>query len=210
MRIPFLPLSLVLTLGFAALTSGAQDAAPTLLSTTEAETWSDIAELKQQADAGRPAALEAYGEMLVLGEQVTKDVPAGLALLEKAAAAGRPNAAFRLGKVYDDGELVARDAPKALEMYRKAAQAGVAEAQYNLGAMLVSARGVRRDYKEGLAWLIVATKNGAAGEGEAQVRERLKATKRTALIADSEARAVEIQAKIDAAKAAQASSAPAK
>ncbi len=210
MRMPLPLLSLVLILGFAAWPSQAQDAAPTLLSTTEAETWSDVADLKQQADAGRPAAVEAYGEMLVLGEQVTKDVPAGLALLEKAAASGRPNAAFRLGKVYDDGELVARDAPKALEMYRKAAQAGVAEAQYNLGAMLVSARGVRRDYKEGLAWLIVATKNGAAGEGEAQVRERLKATNRTKLITDAEARAAEIHAQIEAAKAAKGSSASAK
>ena len=183
-----------------ALYSQAEDGAPVLMSTTQADTWGSLDELQQQADKGDPAALAAYGEMLLTGDQVTKDVQRGLSLLEKAAHAGRSNAAFRLGKVYEDGELVTRDPNKALSFYQKAALAGVAEAQYNLGAMHVSARGIPRDYKEGLAWLIVATKNGAVGEGERQVRDRLTATNRAQLVPRAEARAAEIEQQIADAK----------
>jgi uncharacterized protein len=189
------------------------DSKPVLMSTTKANTWSDLNELQQDAAAGKTEAMAALGEMLLTGDQVTKDVNKGLELLAKASAAGHANASFRLGKVYEDGELVERDPAKALEYYRKAALAGVAEAQYNLGAMYVSARGVKRDYKQGLAWLIVATKSGAEAEGEKQVRERLVSTNRAQLIAEAETLAVELQKEIDqartAAEAKAAASAPA-
>lgn len=182
---------------FAASALVAQDdSKPVLMSTTGANTWSDVNELKKAVDAGKPDALTAYGEMLLMGDQVTKDVPQAITLLEKAAQAGHKNAAFRLGKIYEDGEAVPRDAQKAIDFYRKAALGGVAEAQYNLGAMYVSARGIRRDYKEGLAWLIVATKNGAAGEGEKQTRDRLNATNRANIIPAAEQRAAELETEI--------------
>ena len=179
--------------------TAAKDEKPQLVSRTgggDGNTWSSPAELQKDAEAGKPAALTAFGELLLTGDQVAKDVPRGISMLERAAKAGQPNAAFRLGKVYDDGELAPRDAPKAIDYYRQAALAGVSEAQYNLGSLYVSARGVKRDYKEGLAWLIVATKHGAEAEGEKQVRDRLKSGSRAQIIPAAEARAVEIETQL--------------
>lgn len=177
------------------------DSKPELVSRTGGgSTWSNVAELQKASDSGNAEAQAAMGEMLVTGDQVPKDVTKGVELLAKAAAAKQATAAFRLGKLYEDGDGVAPDASKALEYYLQAARAGVSEAQYNLGAMYVSARdGLKRDYKEGLAWLIVATKHGANGEGEAKVRERLKKTHREALIAEGEQRAQEIEKEIASA-----------
>ena len=193
-------LAAVCVLALSPLYSKEDDSAPVLMSTTRADTWSSVEDLQKDAEAGKPAALAAYGEMVLTGDQVSKDVTRGLELLQKAAQAGQVNASFRLGKVYEDGELIARDPGKALEHYKKAALGGVAEAQYNLGAMYVSARGVPRDYMEGLAWLIVATRNGAAGEGERQVRERLSSTNRGAMVSRAEARATELEEQIASAK----------
>jgi uncharacterized protein len=178
------------------------DSKPVLMSKTGGNSWSDVKELEKDVTAGKPGAFAAYGEMLVTGDQVAKDVPRGIGLLEKAVQAGQKNAAFRLGKLYEDGELAPRDYAKAMEFYKKAAMAGVAEAQYNLGAMYVSQRGTKRDYKEGLAWMIVATKSGAAPEGEQQVRQRLLATKRDSVITAAEQRAAELEKEIQASLAA--------
>lgn len=179
-----------------ALAAGA-DEKPQLVSRTGGgKTWNSVEELQKAADKNDPVAIEAYGQMLLTGDQVKQDVPRALDLLERAAKAGQPNAAFRLGKVYDDGDPVPQDAAKAMTYYRQAAMAGVAEAQYNLGALLINGRGVKRDYREGLAWLIVAHKNGAEGDAEQQVRQRFQSTHREKLIADAEARAVDLQKEI--------------
>jgi len=196
-------LSFLFFLGTAMLTVNAVaagDEKPQLMSRTgggASNTWESPAALQKDAEAGKPAALAAFGEMLLSGDQVTKDVPRGISMLERAAKEGQASAAFRLGKVYDDGELTQRDAPKALDYYRQAALAGVSEAQYNLGTLYINARGgVKRDLKEGLAWLIVATKHGADGEGEKQIRDRLKNGSRAQIIPAAEARAAEIEAQL--------------
>lgn len=187
--------------GLALAASAADESKPELVSRTggSTTTWSSIADLRKDAELGKPAALEAFGQMLLTGDQVDKDVPRALAMLERAAKAGQANAAFRLGKVYEDGDGVPRDPAKALEFYRQAAAAGVSEAQYNLGAMYVSARGVKRDYKEGLAWLILARKHGADASGEEQVRARLQSSNRAQIIPEAEARAAELEKQLKGA-----------
>jgi hypothetical protein len=201
---------LVLAGCLAAVTSGfcagQDDSAPLLMSRTGGgTTWSDLEELQKAAAGGTPEALAALGEMIVTGDQVPKDVPKGVEMLDRAAKAGQANAAFRLGKLYEDGDGVPRDANKALGYYLQAAKAGVATAQYNLGAMYVSARnGIKRDYKEGLAWLIIAARNGSPAEGEQRVRERLTATRRTAVIAEAEKRATELEAELKTGTTAKA------
>jgi TPR repeat protein len=169
----------------------AQDSAPVLLS-TKGDGWSSVEDLKKAANQGKVEAEAALGEMMLTGDQVTKDIPGGISLLEKAASGGSGSALFRLGKTYDDGELVPRDAAKARDYYRRAGDKGVAEAQYNLGAMLVGGQGGRRDYAEGLAWLMIATKNGAKGEGEKQVREHLQKTGRGAVVERAQTRMSEL------------------
>ena len=178
-----------------ALVAASGDSAPKLLSTTGGNgsvRWSNMAELKKAAAAHDPKACAQYGDALLRGDGVTKDIAQAMMFLREAAAAGEANASFRLGKIYDDGELAPKDYPKAFAYYSDAAKAGVSEAQYNLGVMYAGAHGVKRDYVEGLAWLIVATKNGAPADGEKQVRERLTKTNHQQQIIDAEQRAAEI------------------
>jgi hypothetical protein len=89
-----------------------------------------------------------------------------------------------------DGIGGPKDIEQALDYYTQAARLRVPEALHNIGAILVSGRGVKRDYAEGLAWLLVAEKNGAVSDAVARTRERL--AKRPADIAAAEARAVEL------------------
>jgi TPR repeat protein len=171
----------------------AGDSTPELVSTTEgkgANSWSSVEEMQKAAEAGNPEAGYQLGEMYLNGVQVPVDAGKAVALLERAADAGHANASFRLGKLNADGEVIPKNLPQAFVRYQAAANAGVAEAQFNLGAMYGSGRGVKRDFVEGLAWLIVATKNGADPAGEQQLRDYLK--KRPAMIADAEKRAAEI------------------
>lgn len=172
-----------------------KDQAPIVLS-TGGDSWADLSELQKDAKAGKPPALAALGEMMVNGEDVPKDIPNGMDMLRRASAAGESNASFRLGKIYEEGKFLPADPQKAIEYYHKAALAGVAEAAYNLGAMYVSARGVPRDYKEGLAWIIVATKHGAEADGEQRVRDRLTATHRGDIIPAAEVRANELEVEV--------------
>lgn len=203
-------LSLLFFFGAALLAvdaGAAGDEKPQLMSRTgggAGNTWDSPVALQKDAEAGKPAALAAFGEMLLTGDQVTKDVPRGLSMLERAAKAGQTSAAFRLGKVYDDGDATPRDASKAIEYYRQAALAGIAEAQYNLGTLYINGKGVKRDLKEGLAWLIVATKHGAEGDGEKQMRERLKTGSRAQIIPSAEARAAEIETQLTSTPAGTA------
>ncbi len=121
-------------------------------------------------------------------------VAQGLLQLEQLAKEGDSRALFRLGKLFADGDRVPADLTKAYHYYLQAAQAGVAEAQHNLGAMLVSGRGIKRDWVEGLAWLIVASRNGADSASENQTRAHLTQRRRTTLIENAEKRALELMA----------------
>ncbi len=168
------------------------DAPPELVSSTGSDgTWQigamsneDLAKAAAQGDA---KACLMLGDRLLAGNGIKPDQVRARELLRKAAAGGEPNAWFRLGKIYHDGLGVEPDRARAYEYYLDAARRGVPEAQYNVGAMLASGRGVRRDFAESLAWLIIAQKSGAEGDGEARLRERLVRYPKT--IAEGEARA---------------------
>jgi len=167
------------------------DAPPQLISTKSGgPKWITVEQLKQFAAKGDPAACFELAERSLEGGGVPRDVPAATALFEQAAKGGVADAWFRLGKIHHDGLAGAPDYDRALDCFTTAAKAGVVEAQHNIGAMLVSARGVKRDYIEGLAWLLVAKKSGAASDAETQVRGRM--AKRPADITAAETRAVEI------------------
>jgi len=205
MRRLVFPLCLAaLTISSASAFAAKDDSRPELISTTAGKggenNWSSVEEMQKAADAGNPVANYSLGEMYLAGNGVERDVPKALSFLEKAADAGNANAAFRLGKLNADGEVVPKNLPEAVRRYQAAANAGVAEAQFNLGAMYSSGRGVKRDFVEGLAWLIVATKNGADPAGEKQLREHLTKGKRASVIAAAEQRAAALAKEIAAGK----------
>lgn len=167
------------------------DAPPQLISTNGGgPKWTTVEQLKQFAAKGDPQACFELADRTIEGDGVPRDVARATALFEQAAKGGAANGWFRLGKIYHDGLDGAPDYGRALDYFTTAARAGVVEAQHNIGAMLVSARGVKRDYVEGLAWLIVAKKSGAASDAETQVRGRI--AKRPADITAAEKRAAEL------------------
>ena len=179
----------------------AEDSRPVLVSRTGGKgaenLWKSPEARVEAAEAGDPVACYELGEMYLNGTGgVTADVTRAVTLLERSADAGHVRAAFRLGKLKSDGELVPKDLPGAYIRYLAAAKGGSAEGQYNLGAMLSSGRGVKRDFAEGLAWLTIASKNGADSSGEKQLREHLTKAKRTTIIADAERRAGELAREI--------------
>ena len=219
---PAMPPTLRLLLSLLCLTSATAfaakkkaepaDAPPQLISTKgDGPKWTTLEQLKQFAAKGDPTACFELADRSAKGDGVPRDLKQATVLFEQAARGGVANGWFRLGKIYHDGLAGAPDYGRALDHFSTAAQIGVVEAQHNIGAMLVSARGVKRDYIEGLAWLIVAKKSGAASEAETQVRARL--AKRPADITTAEARAVEIakdlpHATVRAARSAAAAGKP--
>jgi hypothetical protein len=188
------PVILILLLAPArALCAEAPDTAPVLLSTTEGTAGpksNNLASLQKAADAGDPKACFQLGVCYEAGENVGQDYAQARMLYEKAAGGGSADAIYRLGKLHQDGLGVEPDPALAHDLYQDAALAGVPLAQYNLGVMLVSAHGVKRDFVEGLAWLILATRNHIDADGEKRVREHLAGQPK--VIAAAENRAVEL------------------
>jgi len=188
---------------------GAGDSRPQLVSTTGGGSGErTLAELEALAAKGEPAACFELGERLLEGDGVARNFVRARDLLQQAAEGGLANAWFRLGKMHYHGLGVKTDYPKAFEYYLQAAHRGVPEGAYNVGAMLASGRGVRRNFVEGLAWLILATKAGAEGDGEARLRERLN--RRPGDIAAAEHRALELAATLAKGRADAVSSSDAK
>lgn len=171
--------------------AAAGDAAPQLVST--GPKWKNVEQLRRFAAQGDPQACFELGDRLLSGDGLAVDPAAAREWLDRAARGGVAEAMFRLGKLHHDGVGGPRNLELALDYYGQAALHGVPEAQHNIGAILVSGRGVKRDYREGLAWLIVAEKNGAASDAVARTRARLT-KRRSADIAAAEARANEILA----------------
>ncbi len=201
---------LCLTVSLPEVRAAARDAAPKLLSTTGGNVprWKDDAEMKRMAEAGDAEACLEMGLLAENGGATPPDYIEARMWYERAASKGVIEAEFRLGKLVSEGLGGSENQSAAFQHYRKAAEGGMALAQYNVGAMLSSGRGVRRNYIEGLAWLIVASRDPEVDpEGERRLREHL--SRRPADIAAAEKRAEEIaaqvaerQAKADAAKPA--------
>ncbi len=192
--LPFALFSLPLLMAHAAppkaSTASSGDAAPQLVST--GPKWKNVEQLRRFAAQGDPQACFELGDRLLNGDGVAVDPVAAREWLDRAARGGVAEAMFRLGKLHNDGVGGPKSLELALDYYGQAALLGVPEAQHNIGAILVSGRGVRRDYAEGLAWLIVAEKNGAASDAVARTRGHL--AKRPHEIAAAEKRAAEILA----------------
>jgi uncharacterized protein len=176
-----------------------KDEAPQLISTTGGQGATrpeTLPELQQLAAAGDPDACLRLGLRYETGDGVTQDYGQARTEYEQAAAGGATLAIYRLGRFYQNGFGVASDAAMAGELYRLAALADVPFAQYNLGAMLVSARGAGRDYVEGLAWLILASRNQIEADGEQRARAHLAGQPQ--VIAAAEKRAAELRKEIAA------------
>lgn len=179
------------------------DQAPELVSKTggAGATWESPEAVRKAAESGDLEAVLELGKMYEFGRDVPEDPLKARGLYLQAAAGGKTEADFRLARLLSEGLGGPADLPGAYDRYLKAARAGLPLAQYNVGAMLASARGVRRDYVEGLAWIILATRDKEVDPaGEQRLRERL--ARRPQDIAAAERRAAALQQEIDEAKEA--------
>lgn len=146
-----------------------------------------IAGLEAKASEGNVSALRDLGEILLTGNGVAADAGRAVVLLDKAAAAGDGTAALLLARHLDKTAASEAELSRVLSLYLIAARKGFPEAQYNVGAMTVSARGCKMDRVEGLAWLIVARRNGMTGPGEEDIRAAM--ARKPERIAEAELRA---------------------
>lgn len=202
--------TLILATGQPSLQAAARESAPKLLSTSATPRWKDEADMKRMAEAGDAEACLEMGLLAENGGETPPDYIAARLWYERAARAGLIEAEFRLGKLVSEGLGGSENQEAAFAHYLKAAEGGMPIAQYNVGAMLSSGRGVRRDYIEGLAWLIVASRDPEVDpEGEKRLRTHL--ARRPADIAAAEERAgaittmlAESRAKAEAVKPAPA------
>lgn len=163
--------------------------------------WESLSDVQAAAAKGDAAACLELGSMYEFGREVEEDATKARALYLQAAAGGLPEADFRLGRLLSEGLGGPADLPGAYQRYLRAARAGLPLAQYNVGAMLASARGVRRNYVEGLAWIIIASRDPEVDKtGEEKLRERL--ARRPRDLAAAELRAVTLEEELKRAREA--------
>ncbi|MDP3315097.1 MAG: tetratricopeptide repeat protein, partial [Devosia sp.] len=118
--------------------------------------------LEEAANGGVPLAQAIYGDLLIVGENVSSDWTRGNELLDQAAALGFAPAMNSLALSYDYGEGVAQDYATALAYYRRAALLGLPRAATNTGLMYLEGLGTDRDPVAAEAWLLRAARNGDA------------------------------------------------
>ncbi|MGV8953960.1 MAG: tetratricopeptide repeat protein [Cypionkella sp.] len=87
---------------------------------------------KRASEAGDSRGTNNLGESLVLGEGITKDEAAGLALIEQAYDEGNDMAAYNLARFYARGQHVAADPSKAARYYLEAIARNSDEAKVEL------------------------------------------------------------------------------
>ncbi len=119
-----------------------------------------LREFRAAGDAGNVQALFLAGQMLVMGQGVPKDMPAGLALLERAAATGHVQAAVTAGTAYAYADGVPADYARAFRLLEPAAQAGDPHAQNNVAVLYHFGLGTAADQVKAMAWALRAERQG--------------------------------------------------
>ncbi|MGN1394706.1 MAG: tetratricopeptide repeat protein [Succinivibrionaceae bacterium] len=101
-----------------------------------------------------------YGDMLVNGVCVDKDISSGVFYIQEAAKKGYPGAMRRLSFYYEVGRYVQQDKDKATLLMHEAALMGYVPAQIDWVSMLIRGMGSAVDYEEAYSLLhhsLVAT-----------------------------------------------------
>ena len=111
--------------------------------------------LEEAAKDGNLLALATFGDMLVMGTGIDKDMERGAGLLQEAADQGFAPAQNSLGLSYDYGDGVDQDYYQAQRWYRAAAEQGLPRAESNLGLMYQEGLGLERDYIAAAAWFVL-------------------------------------------------------
>jgi TonB family protein len=112
-------------------------------------------------------AIYEVGIMHIKGDGMPQDLEKGLTMARDAAVLGSSDAQFFLGTRYETGEDVEADPERARRYYRLCAAGGMPACQARLGRMLLELPDrPERMYLQGLAWLTLASEQGAAQAAE--------------------------------------------
>jgi localization factor PodJL len=145
-----------------------------------------LARLKVMAEGGSAPAQTYLARLYETGHaSVVQNFTEARRWTARAADAGDPAAMHNLALYYFRGEGGPPDAAAAAQWFKKAAEHGVVDSQYNLGLLYQSGSGVPRDLTQAYKWFQIAAN---AGDSEAR------------------ASAMDLEAKLPAAKLAQAES----
>jgi len=159
--------------------------------------WQTVADLRREADRGDPAALDAWGRVLLAGKLVAPDALLAAAAFERGAKAGDLDAAYQLSSLYSVGADLVQDDARAFAYCQQAARGGVVPAMVNLGVFYTNGRGIERDLVTGFAWLCVAKHFGENSGQERQLRVFLTRNNPDN-IAKAEALAAKLMAEVQA------------
>lgn len=119
--------------------------------------------LQQAAEEGSPLAMTAWGELLLAGALVHKDVAQSARWFQRAAEGGDVSGMSFLAQAYDRGWGVPADPAKALVWWGRAAEGGDPKSMTHVAAALLK-KGPSRDERAAERWLRRAI---AAGDSEA-------------------------------------------
>jgi len=123
-----------------------------------------LAEWKQLAEAGDPAAQFRLGEMLRDAKGVRwADFEGAAAWFRLAAAQGSADAAYALGRLHYEGFLVPRDTAEMLDALATAARLGHARALVTLGVVYeYGLDDIDVDLTQALKWYDLAAARGVS------------------------------------------------
>lgn len=159
-------------------------------------TATDIATIRERANAGDAQAQNLLARMYVVGKNVPKDYVQARQWFEKAAAQGNAVAQGELGWLYENGRGAPKDYVQAAKWYKKAAAQGNAAAQFQLGILYWAGRGVPQDYVRAYMWwsyLIAANSTGDEQKLAAILRDDVARGMTPAQIAEAQRLAQQCQ-----------------
>jgi TPR repeat protein len=114
------------------------------------------------AHNGIVEAQAVYGQYLLDGHGIERNVEEALTWFKHAARQDHPMAMNMLGRCYEHGWGTTACAPVAVYWYRLAAQAGLDWGMYNYASALALGNGVACDRAQALLWLRRAAEMGHA------------------------------------------------
>jgi uncharacterized protein len=118
--------------------------------------------VRDAAEAGSAEAQARFGQMLLDGDGVARDMIEAFAWFERAALAGHLEAANMVGRCHDLGWGVPIDKVRAAAWFRQAAGRGLTWAKYNYATLLALGDGVAEDKTTALALFEEAAAEGNA------------------------------------------------
>jgi len=126
----------------------------------------DVPALRQNADAGDPAAQYLLGMHYAFGPQKDQNLSQSVYWFQKSAEQGYSESEYRLGQAYASGRGVRSvrndDSMAAFYWHRKAAQDGSVNAQFWLGMMYENGKGAKRNHRQAVEWFLMAANEGNA------------------------------------------------